>query len=216
MLAAMGFKYASILNRYLCFKLARKLTFYIMERRPGTGLGKNQQGVTQPISVEIRDDKSGLGAFEEKKAAIETDAAMQKLHSVVLAHKRAKLEEQFQNQSKSVFHEKKVIGNIHTALKAIAHLEENDRQKGAVIEESNVKVPEILSTLAALPLRETPVSVHTFLTEELSAAQRGQILLDLLEYLRERYFYCIYCGATYASAEEIESECPGTLYEDHS
>lgn len=37
----------------------------------------------------------------------------------------------------------------------------------------------------------------------------------VLEYLRNRYAYCFWCGTQYASQEEMVSECPGETEEEH-
>ena len=37
----------------------------------------------------------------------------------------------------------------------------------------------------------------------------------VLEYLRNRYAYCFWCGTKYASQEEMASECPGETEEEH-
>lgn len=42
-----------------------------------------------------------------------------------------------------------------------------------------------------------------------------QQLHVLLHYLRETHLYCLYCGATYASREEMSANCPGESADDH-
>jgi hypothetical protein len=40
-------------------------------------------------------------------------------------------------------------------------------------------------------------------------------LEQLLSYLRSRFYYCYFCGAAYASQEELLQACPGAREEDH-
>lgn len=40
-------------------------------------------------------------------------------------------------------------------------------------------------------------------------------LQDALCYLRLRHFYCLYCGTSFSSYEDLESNCPGITREDH-
>ena len=40
-------------------------------------------------------------------------------------------------------------------------------------------------------------------------------LQRVLNYMRERYHFCFWCGAEYKSKEELDTSCPGELEEDH-
>ncbi|KAG8743596.1 hypothetical protein FRC12_015017 [Ceratobasidium sp. 428] len=40
-------------------------------------------------------------------------------------------------------------------------------------------------------------------------------LAALLEYLRSKYFYCFWCGASYDNQEDLEQNCPGLDEDDH-
>jgi DNA-directed RNA polymerase subunit RPC12/RpoP len=33
--------------------------------------------------------------------------------------------------------------------------------------------------------------------------------------MREKYYFCFWCGAEYKNKEELESSCPGDTEEDH-
>jgi rubrerythrin len=49
----------------------------------------------------------------------------------------------------------------------------------------------------------------------LDEPQAPQRLEQVLDYLRNAYYYCFWCGTQYASAEELEKDCPGLTEEDH-
>lgn len=185
-----------------------------MPRRPGSGLGKNAQGPTQPIAVEMRDDKSGLGAFEEKKAA-ETKLASETVKQLMItAQKRAKLEEDFHSKSKIDFNDRRVLGNLKTALSAMQQFIE--RETNSSNEKSSSEVPpSLLAAVKTLSARDVPVSTNFYLEHELTPAQRWNHLLEMIDYLRGKYFYCIYCGSSFLNSTELAEECPGALYEDH-
>ena len=38
---------------------------------------------------------------------------------------------------------------------------------------------------------------------------------ELLGYLRGRHCYCLYCGCSYDSAEQLAASCPGVSEQDH-
>ena len=40
-------------------------------------------------------------------------------------------------------------------------------------------------------------------------------LLDCLAYLREEYFYCLYCGCTFDDEDDLRANCPGEFRIDH-
>ena len=43
----------------------------------------------------------------------------------------------------------------------------------------------------------------------------GEKLNLLLTYIRLEYFYCLYCGISYESQEDMDQNCPGPCREDH-
>lgn len=40
-------------------------------------------------------------------------------------------------------------------------------------------------------------------------------LVDIIQYLRDQYNYCIYCAITGENREDLEANCPGPYREDH-
>ena len=48
--------------------------------------------------------------------------------------------------------------------------------------------------------------------EEFSAEEKLHILTG---YLRSQYFYCLWCGFSYADSDELKNSCPGPTREDH-
>jgi hypothetical protein len=42
-----------------------------------------------------------------------------------------------------------------------------------------------------------------------------QALLAALQYMREAYCYCLYCGCRYSDAVDLNASCPGLLEQDH-
>nr|KAJ3418402.1 G patch domain-containing protein 11 [Polyrhizophydium stewartii] len=45
--------------------------------------------------------------------------------------------------------------------------------------------------------------------------EKAEQLRQVNAYLRERYFYCVWCGAVFADADEMAQECPGDTADDH-
>lgn len=40
-------------------------------------------------------------------------------------------------------------------------------------------------------------------------------LQRVLHYMREKYYFCFWCGAEYKNKEDLEISCPGITEEDH-
>lgn len=46
-------------------------------------------------------------------------------------------------------------------------------------------------------------------------SQASQRLPLTLQYLRDEYSYCFFCGCAYDNQEALTAECPGLSEEDH-
>lgn len=40
-------------------------------------------------------------------------------------------------------------------------------------------------------------------------------LFSMLNYLRDHYFYCLYCVVTFSDEDDLNTNCPGTFRNDH-
>ncbi|CAE7394974.1 unnamed protein product [Symbiodinium sp. CCMP2456] len=122
------------------------------------------------------------------------------------------------------FSTKKMREQVRAAERSVEHL---DRNCG--LAESSLWPPE--STQAARDLEEEvqkarqtepwPGAANELLVDynerlELNDPQMAlQRLLELLTHLRAVHRYCLFCGCTYDSAEDMEENCPGITEEEH-
>lgn len=51
--------------------------------------------------------------------------------------------------------------------------------------------------------------------ERVGALPNAARLALTTQYMREAYHYCLYCGHQYASAQELQRECPGPTEDEH-
>ena len=51
--------------------------------------------------------------------------------------------------------------------------------------------------------------------EEFEAFSVEEQLDKILHYMREKYFYCFWCGCAYKDAQDLDENCPGLKEEDH-
>jgi hypothetical protein len=160
---------------------------------PGQGLGKRGDGITEPVAVTQRAPRSGLGTEEavlEKRRRVQeaerASAAQQ------LEHERTRAGD-FRARS-SAAHAQRELVRRHGA--ALAALEALDRRLGVTASALWARVQE--------EEEDAPSSAE--LAAQLAAAHTR---------LREVHHYCAYCGAQYASADELAAACPGELEQDH-
>ncbi|GFR97938.1 G patch domain-containing protein 11-like [Elysia marginata] len=115
---------ASIAPSTKGFALLQKMGY-----KPGMGIGKEGTGIVEPVRIELKSGRSGLGRDSEmKRKATE----MNQMRSIMVA-KRKKIEEKlqasFRGRISERFTEKNVERDLRTAQKACLQL---DQEKGLV------------------------------------------------------------------------------------
>ncbi|XP_056148161.1 G patch domain-containing protein 11 [Lampris incognitus] len=200
----------SICNENKGFALLQKMGY-----KAGQGLGKEGAGRVEPIPLNIKTDRGGIGMEEVKKRK-----AMEELE-----HYRRKVRAKQQNETKSVEdfrfrvkterEERKIEGDLRRSQRACEQLDSqknitipredwywpkqeaeeeddaNEKQDGKEEEEEEEEEDDIV---------------------ELTTLDKLQILTS---YLRGVHFYCIWCGTTYNDEEDLCSNCPGDTAADH-
>ncbi|KAH7554298.1 hypothetical protein ACOSP7_028539 [Xanthoceras sorbifolium] len=164
------------------FKLLKQMGY-----TPGSSLGKEGAGRAEPLGLQIRRSRAGIGRedpYKEKRKREEIEAEMNR-------GKQEALMAEFGSRQKSQWHSRRVIINFNKAKAALDQLEnkevvvsEKDNEEG---EQEGEEEEEI--------------------TEE--------DLQDILLKLRDEYQYCLFCGFQYESQEALLSDCPGISEDDH-
>ncbi|XP_018419077.1 PREDICTED: G patch domain-containing protein 11 isoform X2 [Nanorana parkeri] len=150
--------------------------------------------------------RSGIGHEEMKKRKAEENLEnyRQKVHLRKQTEERAA--DDFRSRLRNKKEEHKVEGDLRKSQRACLHL---DEQKG-------VSCPREPWYWPATDPKEDDVETDEdedeVEHEELSTPDKLQILTS---YLRDKHFYCIWCGTAYQDEEDIDSSCPGTTSEDH-
>ncbi|CAG8489388.1 21230_t:CDS:2 [Cetraspora pellucida] len=166
-------------------KLLKKMGYEI-----GKPLGKDSSGITEPINIEMKSDKSGLGLSSELKQKAEAELSRKA--------KRAKIsEESFIERVRKEQVEKKINAQLNKAQKVCETL---DTRKG------------IMDNIFWLSKENEESDEETSEFEQLSSAEK---LDNILKYMREKYNYCFWCGCEYSNVEELEQLCPGIEDDDH-
>ncbi|XP_008547495.1 G patch domain-containing protein 11 [Microplitis demolitor] len=185
-----------------------------MGYKPGQGIGKNLSGLSEPIPINIKADRLGLGKAGKNNSALVNKKKI---------NPTAKLESMKTNDFRD-----------RMAMKKLQQLLEIDLVKSQ-------KVCEQLDTKCGI---SEPVEIWYWPKVEkekepddencskndggtgdqdndeddsddddgLSTTEKLQVVT---KYLRDRYFYCIWCGTDYNDNDDLVNNCPGDTRNDH-
>ncbi|XP_014636600.1 PREDICTED: G patch domain-containing protein 11 isoform X1 [Ceratotherium simum simum] len=186
------------------FALLQKMGY-----KSGQALGKSGDGIVEPIPLNVKAGKSGLGheALLKRKAEEKLESYRRKIHMKNQAE--AKAAEQFRMRLKNKQDEVKLEGDLRRSQRACQQL---DTQK-------NIQVPREVWYWLRLEEEteeeeeeEKEQDEDEYTSEDLSVLEKLQILTN---YLREEHLYCIWCGTAYEDKEDLSSNCPGPTSADH-
>ncbi|XP_054777669.1 uncharacterized protein LOC129285792 isoform X2 [Prosopis cineraria] len=164
------------------FKLLKQMGY-----TPGSAIGKVGSGRAEPVGIDIRRSRAGIGLddpHKEKRKREEMEMERKK-------RKEEALMEEFGFRQKSQWQSRRVISNFSKAKAALDQLEnrevvaeKNEEEEGDVDEEDGEEITE-------------------------------EDLQDALMKLRDDHQYCLFCGCKYESREALLANCPGTNEDDH-
>ncbi|KAL0919417.1 hypothetical protein M5K25_011511 [Dendrobium thyrsiflorum] len=177
---------AAIPESNLGFRMLRQMGY-----KPGTALGKEGCGMAEPVGLEIRRSRAGIGRETPEEAALrkEREAAER------LRVKEEDMVADFGSRQRTRWKEKKIVGDYRKAEVALAQLENREvLEAKKEDEDENEKAEE---------------------EEEEEVVITEEDLCEILMKLREDHYYCLYCGCQYESEAALQSFCPGLYEEDH-
>ncbi|KAI9380203.1 hypothetical protein POPTR_016G048600v4 [Populus trichocarpa] len=166
------------------FKLLKQMGY-----TPGSALGKEGSGRAEPVGIQIRRTRVGIGREEphkEKRKREEIEAERNRM-------KESELMEEFGSRQKSQWRSRRVVVNFMKAKAALDQLENKE-----VVEPKKNEDEED---------GEQDEEEEEEITEE--------DLQELLMKLRDEYQYCPFCGFQYETVEALQSNCPGINEDDH-
>ncbi|XP_029927203.1 G patch domain-containing protein 11 [Myripristis murdjan] len=194
----------SISNENKGFALLQKMGY-----KAGQGLGKEGAGRVDPIPLNIKTDRGGIGMEEVRKRKAEEE----------LEHYRQKVRTKQQNETKSMEdfrvrvrterEERKIEGDLRRSQRACEQL---DSQKSITVPREDWYWPKSGSDEEEEEDVEEKEKEEEDEVVELTSLDKLQILTS---YLRGVHFYCIWCGTTYNDEEDLCSNCPGNTAADH-
>ncbi|KAM7409013.1 hypothetical protein PAMA_002638 [Pampus argenteus] len=196
---------SSISNENKGFALLQKMGY-----KAGQGLGKQGAGRVDPIPLNIKTDRGGIGLEEVKKRKAEEE----------LEHYRQKVRAKQQNETKSLEdfrsrvrterEERKIEGDLRRSQGACEQL---DSQKGITVPREDWYWPKVKADDEEEEDEEEEEEKEE--EEEIVELTSFDKLQIMTSYLRGVHFYCIWCGTTYNDEEDLCSNCPGDTAADH-
>ncbi|XP_029048132.1 G patch domain-containing protein 11 [Osmia bicornis bicornis] len=167
-----------------------------MGYKPGHGIGKTESGMTEPLGVEVKLNRHGLGKEAKKKEVkVKTNSISDKLDNKNMKDFRGRIAQKRAEQllKADLYKSQKICEQLDMQLNLEKPREiwfwlpqENDESDDTDSEEDDEET---------LPVNEK---------------------LDILtKYLREKHFYCIWCGTTFQNTEDLRDNCPGNTRDDH-
>lgn len=177
------------------FKMLQQMGY-----NPGLALGKNGQGRLEPVGIELKRSRTGLGRADvEKEKKIKKAKEMEK-NIQKMRMKEQNLMSEYGERRKQLWQSRKIMSSYKEASAALAQLEEANSRPGR--DDKEKKQEEDVDEAEEDEEEEKEVTAED--------------LQEVLNRLRIEFNYCFYCGCQYESADEMISICPGVEEEDHS
>ncbi|XP_074805107.1 G patch domain-containing protein 11 isoform X1 [Natator depressus] len=177
------------------FALLQKMGY-----KSGQALGKSGEGIVEPIPLNIKTGRGGLGheELQKRKAEERLENYRKKIHMKKQADEEAA--DQFRMRFKSKQEERKVEGDLRKSQRACQQL---DIQK-------DIKVPKEIWYWTEPDQEEKDQEEEEkdeYKGSDLSVIEKLQILTA---YLREEHLYCIWCGTAYEGSRTSEWSIMGS------
>ena len=166
------------------YQLLKKMGY-----KDGSKLGANStHGLTEPLPILMHPSRSGLGEEREKKERI-------RVKHEVKAKFTEQIQSSYQDNLKQKYYDKRLRSDIR---KCQITCEKLDREKFQLEEnplwknhgdDDDEKEPD---------------------EEDDDRPLNTEAQLNMLTcYLRDKHLYCIWCGQTFDTSDELENTCPG-------
>lgn len=168
---------------------------------PGQGIGKKESGISEPISIDLKTNRLGLGRAIKKKS-VSVKNGKPAIENFNTDDFRGRMSQRKNNQLVEI--------DLRKSQKSC---EELDTKNG-------VKKPEEIWYWPIIEEKKEDESGAETDSEEETEVEEDSMTsiekLDILtKYLREKYFYCIWCGAAYDDDDDLRDNCPGRTRDNH-
>ncbi|KAI9268907.1 hypothetical protein BDA99DRAFT_502965 [Phascolomyces articulosus] len=201
--------------------------------KKGMTLGKSG-GLEKPLSVELKQGREGLGMAEARKRELEEEEEREMAkrprmdpdeYRELMANKAKENKLHRRSTAAAVIIERLDKENgIESNILWIFCPKDKEEQEQKQEELGENETEEYTRTEQAEDSdedeegKEEEEEELPYPKEEVEALRElplDQRLARLVEYLREKYAYCFWCGAKYNDAKDLAENCPGLDEDDH-
>lgn len=181
------------------FRLLEKMGY-----KPGMAIGKAGNGKLEPVSIEIKSDRVGLGEKTERKRKESEQKAMR----AAMAQKRRKHESEWRQNVRARFADRETEKDLAQSQKVCEQL---DSENGVTSPVRMFFWPTLL-----LPEKDEDAdeSEEEVCIEDQALCPSEKLEL-LTKYLRTTYCYCVWCGTTFEDEHDLRTNCPGDTQDAH-
>ncbi|XP_062375441.1 G patch domain-containing protein 11 [Sardina pilchardus] len=197
----------SISNENKGFAMLQKMGY-----KAGQGLGKKGAGRVEPIPMNIKTDRGGVGMEEVKKRKAEEELQHYRQKVRVKQQVEKQSLEDFRVRKRTEREERQTEGDLRRSQRACEQL---DSQKGITVPRECWYWPEKEKEEDEDEEEEEEECKKEEDEEDEEELTSLDKLHFLTSYLRGVHFYCIWCGTTYNDEEDLDSNCPGDTSADH-
>lgn len=201
---------SSLGNENKGFALLQKMGY-----KAGQGLGKAGAGRVEPIPVNIKTDRGGIGLEEVKKRKAEEKLENFRRKIQVKQQVEKQDLENFRLRMRTEKEERQIEADLWKSQRACEQL---DSQKGITEPRDPWYWPASKTEEVEEEEEEDNDNDNEETEEEEDEAEQltsFEKLQILTSYLRNVHFYCIWCGTSYDDDEDLSSNCPGETAADH-
>ncbi|XP_073386008.1 uncharacterized protein [Physcomitrium patens] len=200
---------AAIPSSNIGFKMLQQMGY-----KPGNALGKSGQGATEPISVNVKVNRTGLG---RDRVVAEEKVLKAKVKALVQEKKRKKvdeLREGFEERRRGTWQSRKLISDYRKAYTALLQLEEQSSGSAEGVLKVNMQEAKGAVEKKEEKKKQKDEDADEEEEEEEEVITE-EMLQETLARLREVFNYCLYCGFQYESREQLRNDCPGVEEDAH-
>uniref|UniRef100_A0A915C6N7 G patch domain-containing protein 11 n=2 Tax=Parascaris univalens TaxID=6257 RepID=A0A915C6N7_PARUN len=206
-----------------------------MGYKPGMSLGRKKEGIEEgmkePIVIDIKTCRTGLGHKAEEEEKKKQRSVLLKKHMAARAKTQQFLLGDFRKRQRTASILKQLIGDIMKSRKACEELDSRNGFELPVdphfwpIYKEGIEEEQNPSKKTRLVDEEHDNFIFKYPNGKFAPAEiqlnelHENDLIDRLDnitaYLRDKHFYCVWCGCKYESIGELSQQCPGSTRARH-
>lgn len=174
-----------------------------MGYNPGKGLGKTEEGRVEPVAVELKADRAGLG----REAAV-MDIMKRKMDML-----QRRIANQNDTTSLNAFRNRKKDEAVQRLTQA--DLRKSQRMCKVLDEEKNISEPAEPWFWPEDVKEPEETDEQEIKDEDITQLEPSEQLELITRYIRQVHLYCSWCATKFEDEQDLSTNCPGTTRDDH-